>query len=121
MLNLRLSTTVRLALVALMAMLFSSGVLAQVPELPDLTIGDADTSGDPLEVFINVVRVVVAAVLWGGVLFLGVKTIMESIKDIQAAKDGDTKWVSAGKSMAGGIFFFVMALAIAIWIQTAFL
>jgi hypothetical protein len=59
-------------------------------------------------------------VLWIAVAYLGVKVLLEALKDIRDAKDGDTKWISAGKSIAGGVMFFLVALAIAIWITNQF-
>jgi|GEM_PF-7075948 len=86
--------------------------------LPD---GVSTTGNDPAEIIVSVFKVVVSLVLWLAVLGLAVKTIIEAIKDIKEAKDGDSKWISAGKSIAGGVFFFLVVLALALWIQGAFL
>ena len=96
--------------------------LAQTPQLPDLNIDGVDTGeSDPMALLISIAKVIFRVILWIGVLFLGVKVLIESFKDIRDAKDGDTKWIAAGKSIASGVFFFIVALALALWIQGALL
>ena len=52
---------------------------------------------------------------------MALKIILEAMKDIKEAKDGDTKWVSAFKSIGGGVVFFIFVLALALWITGNFL
>lgn len=77
-------------------------------------------SGNPLDILLNIFKYVAAVILWIAVAYLGVKVLLEALKDIRDAKDGDTKWISAGKSIAGGVMFFLVALSIAIWISSQF-
>lgn len=103
----------------LMVLIAPEALSQQLPNvLPD---GIDTSSSDPTSVLIAVVKFVISIVLWISVALLAAKTIIEAIKDIKEARDGDSKWVSAGKSIAGGIFFFLIILAMALWIQGAFL
>lgn len=90
--------------------------------LPDVLPDGVETeSTDPTSVLVGVFKFVISLVLWLSVLGLAAKTIIEAIKDVKEARDGDSKWISAGKSIAGGVFFFLIILALALWIQGAFL
>lgn len=100
--------------------LFAPDAVSQ--RLPDVLPDGVETeSTDPAAVIVAVFKFVIAVVLWLCVLALAAKTIIEAIKDVKEARDGDSKWVSAGKSIAGGVFFFLIILALALWIQGAFL
>ena len=116
-------TRVILMLVASLFWILAPEVVAQNGfELPDVLPDNVNTEeGDPVSVIVSVVKLVVALVLWIAVALLAAKTILEAVKDIRDARDGDTKWVSAGKSIVGGILFFVLILALALWIQNSFL
>lgn len=111
----------RLGLMVAFALLLPSLSFADAPSLPGLEMDGVDTdSGNPLDVLLNIFKYVAAVVIWIAVAYLGVKVLLEALKDIRDAKDGDTKWISAGKSIAGGVMFFLVALAIAIWITNQF-
>lgn len=111
----------RLGLMVVFALLLPSLSFADAPSLPGLEMDGVDTdSGNPLDVLLNIFKYVAAVVIWIAVAYLGVKVLLEALKDIRDAKDGDTKWISAGKSIAGGVMFFLVALAIAIWITNQF-
>ena len=111
----------RLGLMVAFALLLPSLSFADAPSLPGLEMDGVDTdSGNPLDVLLNIFKYVSAVVIWIAVAYLGVKVLLEALKDIRDAKDGDTKWISAGKSIAGGVMFFLVALAIAIWITNQF-
>lgn len=121
------TTTRRAVFIVSAVMLFlitaalTPDVLADT-RLPEVLPDSVDTSSsDPASIMVSVVKFVIGLVLWVAIAVLALKTIIEAIKDIKEARDGDSKWVSAGKSIAGGIFFFVLALAIALWIQGTFL
>jgi len=111
-----------LVLSALFSWALAPDALAQSFDLPNVLPDavNADSS-DPVEVIVQVVTLVVRLILWIAVALLALKTILEAVKDIREARDGDTKWVSAGKSIVGGILFFVLILALALWIQGQFL
>jgi|TARA_R110000850_G_scaffold97031_5_gene202731 hypothetical protein len=110
-----------LGLMVAFALLLPSLSFADAPSLPGLEMDGVDTdSGNPLDVLLNIFKYVAAVVIWIAVAYLGVKVLLEALKDIRDAKDGDTKWISAGKSIAGGVMFFLVALAIAIWITNQF-
>ncbi len=111
----------RLGIMVAFTLLLPSLSFADAPSLPGLEMDGVDTdSGNPLDVLLNIFKYVAAVVIWIAVAYLGVKVLLEALKDIRDAKDGDTKWVSAGKSIAGGVMFFLVALAIAIWITNQF-
>ncbi|WP_049722450.1 hypothetical protein [Gilvimarinus polysaccharolyticus] len=107
-------------LLIVIAWLWPSIASAQ-PQLPGLEMDGVETdSGNPLDILLNIFKYVAAVILWIAVAYLGVKVLLEALKDIRDAKDGDTKWISAGKSIASGVMFFLVALAIAIWISSQF-
>ncbi|UTF61263.1 MULTISPECIES: hypothetical protein [Gilvimarinus] len=111
----------RLGVMVAFTLLLPSLSFADAPSLPGLEMDGVNTdSGNPLDVLLNIFKYVAAVVIWIAVAYLGVKVLLEALKDIRDAKDGDTKWVSAGKSIAGGVMFFLVALAIAIWITNQF-
>lgn len=107
-------------LLVVIALLWPTIASAQ-PQLPGLEMDGVETdSGNPLDILLNIFKYVAAVILWIAVAYLGVKVLLEALKDIRDAKDGDTKWISAGKSIAGGVMFFLVALSIAIWISSQF-
>jgi hypothetical protein len=107
-------------LMVVVALLWPAIASAQ-PELPGLEMDGVDTDGgNPLDILLSIFKYVAAVILWIAVAYLGVKVLLEALKDIRDAKDGDTKWISAGKSIAGGVMFFLVALSIAIWISSQF-
>lgn len=111
----------RLGIIVVCTLLLPSLSFADAPSLPGLEMDGVNTdSSNPLDVLLNIFKYVAAVVLWIAVAYLGVKVLLEALKDIRDAKDGDTKWISAGKSIAGGVMFFLVALAIAIWITNQF-
>jgi|SRR5690606_7402934 hypothetical protein len=120
-LNIRLIVFCAAAVFAIFNLLVPLDVFAQ-PSLPNILPDaiDADDN-DPVSLGVQIVKYVVAFVLWVAVLWAAVLVITEAIKDIKAAKDGDTKWISAGKSIVGGIFLFLTVLAIALWVTNWFL
>ena len=120
-LNIRLMVYCAAVVFAIFNLSVPLDVFAQ-PSLPNILPDgvDADES-NPVNLFVQIIQYIVGFVLWVGVLYAAAMVIIEAIKDIKAAKDGDTKWVSAGKSVAGGVFLFLIILAIALWITNQFL
>lgn len=119
--NIRLMMYCAAVLFAIFSLWVPLDVFAQ-PSLPNILPDaiDADEN-DPVSLGVQIVKYIVAFVLWLAVLWVAVMVITEAIKDIKAAKDGDTKWISAGKSIVGGIFLFLTVLAIALWVTNWFL
>lgn len=92
------------------------------PRLPQVLPDGVDADDDdPVNLLVQIVQYAVGFVLWVGVLWTAVKVITEAIGDIRDAKNGDTKWIAAGKSIASGIFLFLVVLALALWITNQFL
>jgi len=109
------------AAIVIVVFFLSIGAEAQPPlpnVLPDGVDADDD---DPVNMLVQIIKYIVAVVLWLGVLYAGLKVIWEAIGDIRDAKNGDTKWIAAGKSIASGIFLFLVVLAIALWLTNQFL
>ncbi|MGM8229145.1 hypothetical protein ACSV5M_21390 [Cellvibrio sp. ARAG 10.3] len=114
-----------------MCCLFAMGMIVSLafpinadaqPPLPNVLPEGVDPNeSDPVNLFVMIGQYFVGFLLWIGVLYLAVKVIWEAIGDVRDAKNGDTKWIAAGKSIAGGIFFFLLVLALALWITNQFL
>lgn len=119
--TLRLMIYCVITVIAIFNLVLPLDAIAQ-PRLPQVLPDGVDADDDdPVNLIVQIVQYAVGFVLWVGVLWTAVLVITEAIKDIKAAKDGDTKWIAAGKSIAGGIFLFLVVLAIALWITNQFL
>lgn len=119
--DLRIIMCCAIVAITFLTMFLSLDAEAQ-PRLPDVLPDGVDANeNDPANLLIQIVKFIVGVVLWVGVLWLGVRVIWEAIGDVRDAKNGDTKWIAAGKSIAGGVFMFLAVLAVALWLTNQFL